>query len=100
MGNSCCKKEEAAPKTSCCDTQEVNKADWLLRVTASGVFVLYLLFLLGESGSPEWLVRLSGTSYEMMNTMWWGLLLAALFVGLLEKIPQQWVMAVLGRVIA
>jgi len=97
MGNSCCKKEEPAPKSACCDSQTTNKADWLLRITAGGVFILYLLFLFGGSEWPEWLISLSATSYEMMNTMWWGLLLAAIFVGLLEKIPQQWVMAVLGQ---
>lgn len=97
MGNSCCKKNEPVSKTSCCDSEVASQADWLLRVTACGVFILYLLFLFGGSEWPEWLTRLSATSYEMMNTMWWGLLLAALFVGLLEKIPQQWVMAVLGQ---
>ena len=35
--------------------------------------------------------------FELMNTMWWGLVLAAVFVGLLERIPQQWVMSVLGK---
>jgi uncharacterized membrane protein YraQ (UPF0718 family) len=31
-----------------------------------------------------------------MNKMWWGMILAVLFVGLLEKIPREFVMAALG----
>lgn len=69
-----------------------------MRVTASVVAVLYLIHFAFGSGveDVQWLFNLSGTAFEMINTMWWGLLLAALFVGLLEQIPQQWVMAVLG----
>ncbi len=35
--------------------------------------------------------------YELLNTMWWGIALGILFVGLLAKVPREFVMSVLGR---
>jgi len=52
---------------------------------------------------PEWLAESSWlmtwfhTSHEMVNAMWWGILSAALFVGLLGRIPREAIMSVLGQ---
>jgi len=35
--------------------------------------------------------------YELINRMWWGLLAAVIFVGLLERIPRDLVMSALGQ---
>ena len=37
------------------------------------------------------------TGFEMMNAMWWGILVGALAVGALGRIPNDMVMAVLGK---
>ena len=97
MTSSCCHPKPPETPKSCCSKETQASADWLLRITATLVTVLYLVFFLFETALPDWLSRLSATAFEMINTMWWGMLLAALFVGLLERIPQQWVMAVLGQ---
>lgn len=46
---------------------------------------------------PQWLVVMSAGVFELMNRMWWGLLAAVIFVGLLERIPRDLVMSTLGR---
>lgn len=45
----------------------------------------------------HWLTVLSHSIYELLNTMWWSVALAVIFVGLLDKIPQHFVMSVLGQ---
>lgn len=95
----CCSKPSPS-ENSCCDSPK-KRPDWLLRVTLTAVLVLYLIALaVGESLSTEglvWLSVMASAIFELMNTIWWGLMLAALFVGLLDHIPQQWVSKVLGR---
>lgn len=49
-----------------------------------------------EATAPGWLATLFHTSYEMVNAMWWGVISAAVFVGLLGRIPRELVMSVLG----
>jgi uncharacterized membrane protein YraQ (UPF0718 family) len=87
MANSCCHHKQTVKP----------RPDWLLRITATAVAVSYVIAALFAGLLPEWLFLLTGTAYEMVNTMWWGMALAVLFVGLLERIPQQWVMALLGQ---
>jgi uncharacterized protein len=94
---SCCGQEQH--QADSCHSQSASKPDWLLRAAGTGVLLLYLVHWLAlpVGGGGSWAATLSHTAFEMMNTMWWGLILAALFVGLLDRIPQTWVMAVLGR---
>ncbi|MFW2422543.1 MAG: permease [Porticoccaceae bacterium] len=44
-----------------------------------------------------WLATASSGIYELMNTMWWGLLMAIFFVGLLERLPRELIMGLLGQ---
>ena len=97
---SCCstpvkQKEEVA---SCCAPKQ--SFDWIMWGSIAFVVPMYLLFLVvGDSAHgvlPETIATMSHTSFEMMNTMWWGILLGALAVGALGRIPNQMVMAVLG----
>lgn len=55
------------------------------------------LVLPSDSSMPIWLSTFVHTSFEMVNAMWWGILTAAFFVGLLGRIPRELVMSVLGR---
>lgn len=66
----------------------------------SGIIVLacYLLHLFwGQSaGLPQWLEVMSEGIYELVNRMWWGIVAAVVFVGVLERIPRELVMSALG----
>lgn len=56
----------------------------------------YLAFLFID-GQPQWLLTMTSGIYELINTMWWGLLMAVVFVGLLERIPRDLVISALGQ---
>ncbi|MBI1309119.1 MAG: ATPase [Proteobacteria bacterium] len=70
--------------------------DWLMW---GGVLVVGALYVMGwqRLGGPGWLVAMAQTSFEMMNAMWWGVLVGAFFVGLMGRVPRDMMMAVLGR---
>lgn len=81
---------------SCCSVPK-HKTDYLMWVCGAWVFLSYGLFLSGINIEHEAVHVILHTSFEMVNTMWWGVLLGALAVGLLGRIPNQMVMSVLGR---
>jgi len=113
--------EPAAASHSCCPSDEAGKPkfDWLLWGSFSLVALGYLWHLLGfgHSGDltvsadlmgsdesitselivPEFLSVMAHGMFELVNTMWWGVLAAFFFVGLLARIPQQMVLSVLGQ---
>ncbi len=112
--SSCCNKPEPelepepeTAKPSCCATQvetsccpsEKNQRDYLLWVSGSIVLVCYLLgfWFAGDDALPRWLAVMSSGIFELINKMWWGLAAAVVFVGLLERIPRELIMATLGR---
>ena len=88
----------AAASSSCCDSS-ASRPDYLLRFGATGVGLLYAIALLATDTSelPLWLAAASSGIYELMNTMWWGLLMAIFFVGLLDRLPRELIMGLLGQ---
>ncbi|MGH1371062.1 MAG: permease [Cellvibrionaceae bacterium] len=98
----CCGSAEVAPdsdkSTSCCPSESSSKIDVLLWGSAIPVVIAYNLHLFGFHESlPRWLQIMSHGVFDLLNTMWWGVVLAALFVGMLSRIPQAMVTAVLGQ---
>ncbi|MBQ0720685.1 MAG: permease [Gammaproteobacteria bacterium] len=110
--SSCCNKPEPEPtpeagqpscsatpvETSCCPSEK-NQRDYLLLVSGSIVLICYLLgFWFADADTlPRWLTVMSSGIFELINKMWWGLAAAVVFVGLLERIPRELIMATLGR---
>mgnify|MGYP000506391712 CR=1 FL=1 len=81
--------------TSCCETAP-EKTDWFLWVCLIAAFAFYALSVLGvEHGS--WYGVISHSVEELINTMWWSVLLAIFFVGILSKIPQTFIVSILGK---
>lgn len=69
-------------------------ADWLLWGSAVVVMVLYGVHLLDvQWGAVS--VMAHGAA-EMVNTMWWGVLLGIVMVGALAKVPREFVLSILG----
>lgn len=92
--------------SACCD--DSSKPDWFLRTC----FILVLFFYslnfngwietIGVDVGFVWqlspaLTVITETVYELVNTMWFSVIIAALFVGFLAKIPQQFVVSILGQ---
>lgn len=99
--SSCCaqggqaEQEQEKELSSCCDTP-TDKPDWFLRLCLLAVAGFYGLYLSGKV-TMTGLDIMALSVYELINTMWWSVFLAALFVGLLAKIPQPFVVSILGR---
>lgn len=92
---SCCPEE--SKKDEPCESNR--GIDWLLWVSLVIVAAAYATHLAGHDrviGIPFLGAFCHGT-FELMNKMWWGLLAGILFVGLLAKVPKEFVMAVLGK---
>ena len=119
--SSCCGTEASSTEAGggCCDTGGKQRVDWIFWICTPAVvigYISYFLFGLNATGHdmsghessgtdmavyanglPDWLNTMFMTSHEMVNAMWWGILSAAFFVGLLGRIPRELVMSVLGK---
>lgn len=75
-----------------------SKPDLLLWGSIFGVVFLYFgQFFAGEQlAEISWLSTMSATTFELLNIMWWSLLLAVVFVGVLDRIPREFIMSILG----
>ena len=101
----CCPSEAVVPVTnSCCHedaagtTGEVKRRiDYMLWGCIALVMFFYVSHWLVLDLYTPALAVIGHSVYELINTMWWSVLLAALFVGLLSRIPQDFVTAILGR---
>ena len=74
------------------------KLDILLWGSLSGILILYSLASLFDVESLQigWLSLASFAVYDLVNTMWWGILFGIVMVAILTKIPREFVIAVLG----
>ncbi|PCJ91714.1 MAG: ATPase [Porticoccaceae bacterium] len=107
MGDCCNKKPEPMEVISHGDPEsghnschpQKQRPDYLLWISSTIVLLCYVLYWLvdGHPALPEWLVVMTSGVYELINRMWWGLLAAVIFVGLLERIPRDLVMSALGE---
>lgn len=70
--------------------------DWLLWICLSLVATGYASHLFGF-GHGTSLEHFGHGVFELMNAMWWGLAAGIFFVGLLQGVPKEFVMKVLGR---
>jgi len=72
--------------------------DWLLWLCASLTTVAYLLHaafapMLAGTG---WFAGLCASVFELINTIWWGVLIGILTISVLGRVPRELVMGVLG----
>ncbi len=94
----CHQSRSSRPVSQCCEPEQtaIKRPDYLLWITGTIVVLSYLAHLLVD-GQPLWLATITSGMYELINKMWWGLLAAVLFVGLLERIPRDLVISALGQ---
>jgi uncharacterized membrane protein YraQ (UPF0718 family) len=98
--STCCakaQKPETATTNSCCPTESGRqRLDWLLWGSVSLVGIFYVLALF-SAGHNEWYEVIAHSVQELINVMWWSVLLAIVFVGLLSKVPREFIISVLGK---
>lgn len=90
----CC---HASPPPSC-HGEGASRArpDLLLWGSLLAVAVGYVYYLAGGGIDVPYLGHYAHATYEIMNSMWWGLALGMLAVGLMARVPREMVMAVIG----
>lgn len=74
------------------------RIDWLLIMSAAAIVLLYITHWKFSPMvvSVGWLQTASHSVFELMNTVWWGILLGILMISILGKIPREFVMSTLG----
>lgn len=96
----CCDAGEAAalpPEDSAC-CPPTQKTDWLLWGCGSIVVLSYTAYLLIPAGTlPDSAEHFIHAIFEFMNTMWWGVMLGIVLVGILGTVPRELVVGALGR---
>lgn len=103
--DSCCAtptashQHEHSHTPSCCDDEHAQggKIDYLLWGSLVICAVFYFAHLLTPALLPSFAQHFAHSVFEMLNSMWWGVLLGLVFVGLLANIPQNLVLSVLGK---
>ena len=70
--------------------------DLLLWGSLTAVALLYGLEVFSP-GLGYRLGEMSAAAFELVNTMWWGVLLGVIMLSLLTRVPREFVMSVLGQ---
>lgn len=83
---------------TCCNNNKP-KRDWLLRISISILTLfcgVYIIEPTAWSSTPI-IENFSKNSLDLLNTMKYGLLIGIAFLGILSKIPKEFVMSILGQ---
>jgi uncharacterized protein len=91
----CCHKEEST--TACHETS--TKKDYLLITTSVLIILSYIIYLLPDSisHSSVYLQSFTASNFTLINTMSWGIIIGIVFIGLLGKIPREFIISLLGN---
>lgn len=87
---------------SCCSSANAaasawRRVDWLLSGSAAIIALSYVAAFVLPEDAPLGLGTFTHGIYEMMNMMWWGILLGMVAVGLIDRVPRQFVIGIIGR---
>ncbi len=73
------------------------KRDWLLWSSGVVIVVAYLASFVLDHGDLFGVGHFTHAIREMMNLMWWGILIGMVAVGLIDRVPRQFVIGIIGR---
>ena len=90
---------ETKHQTSCCHSAQAKKRpDFILWGSGTVVVLFYALYLLlpDVAATTPALDTFAGSIFSLINTMWWGIALGIVMIGVLSKVPREFVVALLG----
>lgn len=100
----CCGVSPNAATPSCCggtsDSVDVParcRIDWLLWGSALIIGVSYAASFALPHDAAFGLGTFTYSVHETMNVMWWGVLVGMIAVGLIDRVPREYVIGVIGR---
>jgi hypothetical protein len=98
--NDSCSNQQKTEQTASADHCDSGKRrfDYLLWVSVTGVVIFYALQILLPDATTEntWYTTFAASVFELINTVWWGVLLGMLMVAILAKVPREFVISILG----
>ena len=98
-GSACCPSAvESDPSGASCCPSEKQKFDWLLWGSLIPVAIgwLHTAFHPDSVGFNALYAIYATSVHELINTMWWGVAIGITMVGILGKVPREFVMSILG----
>jgi uncharacterized membrane protein YraQ (UPF0718 family) len=99
----CCGGGGETVASSCCgpapgaDAPAWRRVDWLLWGSGAVIAVSYLAAFVLPHDAPLGLGVFTHGVRDMMNLMWWGILAGMLAVGLIDRVPREFVIGIIGR---
>lgn len=99
---SCCGGDNATVDTCCgpavaAGAPAWRRVDWLLWGSGAVIAVAYPAAVVLPHDAPLGLGVFTHGVQEMMNLMWWGILVGMLAVGLIDRVPREFVIGIIGR---
>lgn len=91
----CC-AHEAEKNDPCCPTGRKGRPDYLLYGSLAVIIPALLLSLL-HIPTLQALDDFAAAITDLLKTMWWGIVLGILAVGMMQKVPREYFTALLGR---
>lgn len=88
--------------SSCCNTPQPEhrknsfSLDYLLTASLLATLLLYLLHLYVPLDSSSKLAILSHSVFELVNIVWWGVILGIVLLAAMSRIPREFVMSLLA----
>ena len=87
--------------SNCCNTQETGQSksprpDYLLCGSLSLTVLAYVLYLMNVFDPQSQLGLATESVFELVNIVWWGLVLGILLLAALSKVPREFVISLLG----
>ena len=73
------------------------RMDWLLVLSGATIAVAYLASPVLSHDALWGFGHFTHAVHDMMNLMWWGILLGMLAVGLIDRVPRAFVIGIIGR---
>lgn len=90
--------------SSCCGGKPAEKQrptgrkrDWLLWSSGITILIAYLASFALDHGDLWGLGHFTHAVRDMMNLMWWGILIGMVAVGLIDRVPREFVIGIIGR---
>ena len=90
----CCGGDDGSTKAS---STVLFKIDWLLVGSGAVIVAAYLASFSLDHDALWGLGHFTHAIRDMMNLMWWGILLGMLAVGLIDRVPRAFVIGIIGR---
>ncbi len=97
--DTCCSKKKKQESPGEQKTHRKKKRDYLLTLSAATLsiaIILYALLPILGGEVPIYLHHFVHASLQILGTMWWGVALGIVIVGMMSKVPRDYFTAIMG----